>query len=346
MNMKKIITGFTIEEFTEDFFLNYDEPAYRAKQIYQNAVSGNEPKDMSNIPKALREKLSSEYVSVGMRFIKKYEEKRTATTKYLLSTQDEILIECVALIYEDKLTVCVSTQAGCRMGCAFCASGEGGLIRNLTAGEMISQLSAVSSDMGLSVHNVVLMGSGEPLDNYDEVKKFILLMTDERALNIGKRHITLSTCGIEPMIRKLADDGLGVNLSLSLHAAIPNIRSGIMPVQNAYPVEKVIEACNYYRQKTSRRITCEYCVIEGVNDTDECAHALKKLIDKTDIAVNLIDYNKKDNYLNANKGNCADEFANKLKKLKITCTIRRKLGSGINAACGQLKSRYMAAEEE
>ncbi len=343
--MKKTITGYLPQEFSARFLRDFDEPAYRAKQIYKNAMKGCDIENMSDIPKPLREGLNEKYIVCAMKTIKKIEEARTSTTKYLLKTWDNILIECVALMYEDKLTVCVSTQAGCRMGCAFCCSGEGGFIRNLSAGEMVSELLAVAKDKNTSVHNIVLMGSGEPLDNYNEVKKFILIATNENALNIGKRHITLSTCGIEPMIRKLADDDLGINLSLSLHSAVPQIRKEMMPVERAYPIADVIEACNYYRKKTSRRITCEYCVIQGVNDTKECAYTLKKLIGDTDIIVNLIDYNKKESYLKTNKSDCTDEFAKKLKMLKINCTIRRKLGSGINAACGQLKSQYLSMED-
>lgn len=334
------ITGLTLAELTQKITDSYNQPRFRAEQIYSWAVKGTEITDMRNIPNTLKDELSKEFTSTALTLTLKKEEKRTDTIKYLFTTNDNITIESVALIYSGRLTVCVSSQAGCRMGCKFCVSGENGLIRGLTAAEIIAQPILISKDQSLPVSNIVLMGSGEPLDNYDAVRRFIRLCGEEKGLNIGIRHITLSTCGIIPGIKRLTNDDLGVNLSLSLHCAIPEIRKTIMPVENAYSITDVIEVCKEYRKKSGRRITCEYAVIEGINDTEACAKAIYKLLAGTDMTVNVIDYNEKASFKAKNKRGAAEEFANKLKNLKINYTIRRKLGSDINAACGQLKAGY------
>ena len=339
--MKTPLVSFTPEELAGRLANEYQQPKYRAEQIYKWAIKGTEIEDMTNIPKAFRQQLSEDYVSLGLEIVEKHYEKKTDTTKYLMKTNDDIVIECVALIYTEKLTVCVSSQAGCRMGCKFCMSGQKGLLRNLTAAEMLSEAILVSKDCGIPVTNIVLMGSGEPLDNYDAVRRFIKLASEDKGLNIGVRRITVSTCGLIPGVKKLTEDLPGVNLSLSLHCAVPEIRKTIMPIENAYSVVDVIEACKEYRKKSGRLITCEYTVIEGVNDTEHCARALAKLLRGTDMTVNLIDYNENPLYRKKNRRGVTEEFANKLKNLKINYTIRRKLGSDINSACGQLRASYM-----
>ncbi len=338
--MKTPIISFTPEELSGRLTAEYSQPAYRAGQIWQWAVRGVPIEEMNNIPLALRKELAQKYVSSALSVVEKHREKKTGTVKYLLATQDDITVECVGLIYSERLTVCVSSQAGCRMGCRFCMSGADGFIRNLTAAEMLSQVITVSADTGIPVSNIVLMGSGEPLDNYDAVRRFISLCGLEGGLNVGVRRITLSTCGLAEGIDRLTEDAPGINLSLSLHCAVPDIRRTIMPIEASHPLKEAIEACKRYRRASGRLITCEYAVIGGLNDTDGCARALARLLAGTDMSVNLIDYNEKADFHPANKRGTVEEFANKLKNHKINYTIRRKLGSDINAACGQLKAAY------
>lgn len=339
--MNKSLISMSDDEFYKTLTEEFNQPKFRVEQLKNWLIKGAGYDEMKNIPSDLTQKLKEKYPAYSLEFEYKTTEERTQTTKYLLKTLDGILIECVALIYDGKLSVCVSTQAGCAMGCKFCSSTVGGLIRNLSSDEMVSQLLLVSRDQGLVVRNVVLMGSGEPLNNYDNVKNFIRYICSPDTLNLGKKHITLSTCGIPGGIDKMREDKLFVNLSLSLHCAVSEIRKEIMPVERAYPVKEVFKKCCEFRKESSRRITLEYCVIEGTNDTDECAKALFDLLKGTDAEVNIIDYNKKDGYLIENSRSAADDFANKLKKYRINYTIRRKLGSSINAACGQLKSSYV-----
>lgn len=340
------LLSLTEDELKRVVTEEFGQPAFRAKQIRDWTVKGKTFDEMSNIPKDLRERLPERYTELSLDFEYKMYEKGTDTTKFLLKTHDDIIIECVGLIYEGKLTVCVSTQAGCAMGCRFCSSTVGGLLRNLTPDEMASQLILASRDLSLPVNNIVLMGSGEPLNNYENVKEFLYWIMRPDTLNIGIRHITLSTCGLTPGIDRLTEDRLFVNLSLSLHNAISDMRKEIMPVENKYPVKDAFEACCRFREASGRRITLEYCVIEGTNDTDECAEALYRLMKGTDSEVNLIDYNKKEGYKKINSRSAAETFAKKLSRYNISYTVRRKLGSSINAACGQLKCRYTSERQD
>lgn len=334
------IAGTSEETLKEILKAKYGAPVFRAAQIMSWMYKGADFDQMSNIPTALRKKLSDDYAVFPLKQLQKYEEKKTGTVKYIFKTYDGILVECVVMKYDHGAAVCVSSQAGCRMGCAFCASGKEGLIRNLTASEMFSQVILAQKDIGERINTVVLMGSGEPLDNYANVTAFIRLLNDPNGLNIGIRNITLSTCGITKGIWRLIDDKLFVNLSLSLHAPVHELRMQIMPVEKAYNINEVIEACKAYRTASSRRVTLEYCLIEGFNDKPQCAKALQTLVKDTDMLVNVIDVNEGSGKYGKNNMACMRNFCKLLKNLNINYTIRRKLGSSINAACGQLKSRY------
>lgn len=336
--------GLNLEEIEKIIVDKYKQPKFRSTQIfkwlYNSYVSSID--EMTNLSLDLREKLKKEFYISHLKLEKEFKEEKSNTTKFLLKTEDDILIECVLLSYETGATLCVSTQAGCRMGCVFCESGKCGLIRNLTKGEILNEIYLVSEIEKIRISNIVLMGSGEPLDNYDEVVGFLKLVTDENTLNMSKRSITLSTCGIKDKIYSLADSGLDINLALSLHAPFHEMRESMMPIERANHIEEVLDATFYYRSKTGRRITYEYCLIEGKNDTIECIDKLYDLFKGTDCLINVIgvnDSSKKrvnDKYIHA--------FVDKLRNKGINVTIRRRLGSSINAACGQLKSRYLNEE--
>ncbi len=339
--MKKPLAGLTLKQLEEILINEYAQPAFRAKQIYEWIYKGAQIQDMRNIPLELRNALEADYTASALEIVEKQSEQKSGTIKYLLKTKDDIIIECVVLSYEHGSTICVSTQAGCAMGCTFCASGKDGLYRNLSAGEMISQLICVTADTKQKIANIVMMGSGEPLNNYKEVLNFILLANDKMGFNIGIRHITISTCGIIQGIKKLIEDKIFVNLSVSLHSPLSQMRSEMMPIEKKNPISEVVKTCEAYREASGRRITYEYCVIENLNDTTQCADALYRLIGHTDAHVNLIGINDGNGVYGKNNAKAVEEFADKLKKRDINCTIRRKLGSSINAACGQLKSRYL-----
>lgn len=344
--MKKSLAGLTLQEMEAIVVDEFHQPKFRAKQLYEWVYKAKEIDEMNNLPKNFRQELQLSYDSFALESKSVLKEQKSETEKYLLRTKDDIIIEAVLLRYEHGSSVCVSTQAGCGMHCKFCASGKNGLLRNLTAGEIISQVLIISRLAGVDVTNIVLMGSGEPLNNYGEVKKFIYLANDEKALNISIRKITLSTCGVIPGIRRMIDDELFVNLSLSLHSPIHEMRLDMMPAEKTYPVVDVIKACDEYRAASKRRITYEYCVIEGLNDTDECANELYKLIGHSDGLINLIDVNSGSGAYEENTKGVCEVFKEKLDKRGLNATLRRKLGSSINAACGQLKAQYEADYEE
>jgi 23S rRNA (adenine2503-C2)-methyltransferase len=317
-----------------------DWPDYRAGQIFTWIYKGIESfDDMSNLPLNMREKLKSEYRIYHLRIIKKIKEKNTDTIKYLLRTEDDLQIEAVLMRYRHGASVCISTQAGCNMACSFCASAQGGLIRNLTAGEMLSQIYAIQKDSGNRADNVVLMGSGEPLENYDNTIAFLNLITDKDTLNISRRSITLSTCGIADKIYALAHADTGVNLSVSLHNAIQEQRQTLMPVARRYGMEELINACSYYAKKTKRRVTFEYALIEGKNDSPHHARELIKKIKGINCLVNLIPVNEaRGKDIKKSSEDDIKRFYDILTKNNINTTIRRTLGSSINAACGQLRA--------
>jgi len=336
------LKNMTLEEM-EEFFVNIGESRYRAKQIYK-WIYGKKITDfdkMTDISKNLRSKLKEiAYISQL-----KVEARRVSeidnTVKYLFLLEDKNIIEGVAIKYRFGNTACVSTQVGCNMRCSFCASAIGGKVRDLKASEMVDQVMSIDSDYG-KISNIVLMGSGEPFDNYDEVMKFIKIVNNPYGLGIGSRHITISTCGIIPKIYQFADEKLQVNLSISLHAPNDELRTQLMPINKAYPLEELMKACKYYIEKTRRRITFEYSLIEGVNDKKEHAYQLVDLLQGMLCHVNLIpiNYVKEIGFKKA-----ANEKVMMFKKIienaGISCTVRRELGSDIEAACGQLRRKYL-----
>ncbi len=329
--------GMNLEEIKE-IVMKYKQPSFRAGQIFKwlyTPVFSIE--EMSNLSKEFRADLSKDYKLEHLCHIKTFTEKKTSTYKFLFNTHDDIIIESVLLKYDTGNSVCISTQAGCKMGCVFCKSGEDGFIRDLTAGEMLSQIQMISKLEDVKVSNVVLMGCGEPLDNYDNVLKFIKIAVDKDGLFLSKRSITLSTCGIVDKIYDLANEGVDINLSVSLHSPSSRDRASIMPIEKTNPVFEVIKACKYYREKTKRRITFEYCLIENKNDRQEDIEGISQILKNTDSLINIIGVN--DNKTKYNQDYII-KFTEKLKNLGINVTIRRKLGSSINAACGQLKSSY------
>ena len=336
------ILNFTLEEL-QNWMKENGESAFRAKQvfswIYKDVWNFD---DMKNIPGTLKEKLKESFIIDIPKIVEVYESNVDDTKKLLLSMQDNNLIECVLMKYKHGNSICISTQVGCRMGCKFCASTLGGRIRNLTAGEILSEIMVAQDYLGERVSNIVLMGSGEPLDNYDNVVKFLELVNAEYGLNIGQRHITLSTCGIVPKIYELADLELSVTLAISLHAFSDEKRREIMPIAKKYSISEILEACEYYINKTGRRITFEYSLVAGVNDGKEDAKSLSKLVKGMLCHVNLIPVNEiKENTLKRPSKKNILEFEEILKDNGIEVTVRREMGTDINAACGQLRRSYL-----
>lgn len=338
----KNLLDFTLEEL-QIWMKENNEPTFRAKQvfswIYKNVYEFDE---MKNISKALQEKLNNSFIIDMPRIEHIYESKEDGTKKLLLAMHDNNLIECVIMKYKHGNSICISTQVGCRMGCKFCASTLGGRIRDLSAGEILAQIIVAQNYLGERISNIVLMGSGEPLDNYDNVIKFLNLVNAEYGLNIGQRHITLSTCGLVPKIIELADLELSITLAISLHAFSDEKRREIMPIANKYSIKEILDACNYYISKTGRRITFEYSLVAGINDGKEDAKSLAKLLKGMLCHVNLIPVNEiKENTLKRpSKKNILD-FEEILKFNGIETTVRREMGTDINAACGQLRRSYL-----
>lgn len=341
--MDKIdISSMTLAEM-EKMLINIGEKPFRAKQIYTwlNKDLVTNFGSMTNLSKPLRQKLDNicfiSQVSIEEKFVSKQDE----TSKYLLKIDKNTIIESVLMKYSYGHSVCISSQAGCKMGCKFCASTADGFERNLTTGEILAQVYQIQKDSQRRVSNIVIMGVGEPLDNYNNIINFIKIINSKEGLAIGQRHITVSTCGIVDKIYDLAKEDLQVTLAVSLHAPNDNIRKEIMPVANAYSISDTLKACKYYSEKTGRRITYEYAVIKGVNDSVDNAKELANKLKGTLSHVNLIPLNpiKEVSYLNSDKISI-ENFTKELEKLGIYSTIRRRLGSDINAACGQLRRSY------
>lgn len=313
---------------------------YRSKQIYSWLTKGVYSFDeMGNIPAKIKQVLS-EYCFITLPAVeKKLVSKIDGTVKYLFRLYDGEFVESVFMRYEHGNTICVSTQVGCRMGCTFCASTLTGLKRHLLPSEILGQVIAAQKDLGEKVSNIVMMGIGEPLDNYDNVMKFLGLVNHKDGLNIGHRHISLSTCGLCDRIRQLADEKMQITLSVSLHASDGETRKKLMPVANKYDLDELMESCRYYIEKTGRRISFEYSMISGENDTPLHAQRLAKLLGGMICHVNLIPLNdvKERSYTKSSK-KAIDEFVKILEKHRITATVRRRLGSDINASCGQLRA--------
>lgn len=332
------LSSYTLDELTK-LVADLAQPSFRAKQIYQwiHQKQVETFEQMSNQPKKFIEQLSAAY-QIDVLKIKRKQQSKDGTIKYLFELSDTNCIETVLMRNNYGNTVCVSTQVGCRMGCRFCASTQGGLIRCLSAGEIAAQIYAVKKDIGERISNIVLMGIGEPLDNFDNVFKFLKIISSDEGENIGMRNISLSTCGLVPNILKLAEYKLGLTLSVSLHAPNNALRSSMMPINDAYNVEELMAACRKYQNTTKRRISFEYSLVNGVNDTDECAKQLAKLIDKMGAHVNLIPINPVDGSpYTASDAQNVKRFAQLLEHLGVNATIRRRLGTDISAACGQLR---------
>ncbi len=326
----------------EAFVTSLGEPKFRAKQIFRwMHINGVGIDGMTNIPLSLREKLKTSCTVPSVQIERKQLSAIDGTAKYLFRLDDGEYIESVFMRYKHGNTVCISTQAGCRMGCKFCASTLNGLKRNLSPAEMLSQIQAAEHDMGERVSGVVLMGMGEPLDNYENVLRFLKLVNDENGLNIGHRHISLSTCGLVDKIKELAEEKLQITLSVSLHAPNDALRKEIMPIANKYSVDELLDACIGYEKKTGRRISFEYALIAGVTDTQPLADELGKRLRGSLCHVNLIPVNeiKERDFKRASKAS-ADAFVARLQKYGITATVRRRLGSDISAACGQLRDEH------
>lgn len=321
-----------------------NESKFRAKQVFDWIYKKGTFKfdNMINLPTATRDKLEK-YFYIGVPEIEQeYISRVDGTKKFLFRYNDGNIIESVIMKYKHGNSICVSTQIGCRMGCKFCASTIGGIIRNLTSGEIIGQVLKAQANIGERISNVVLMGSGEPLDNFENVIKFIELINSDESLNIGQRHITLSTCGIVPKIKELADLDLQITLAISLHASNDEIRKKMMPIANKYSINQLLNACMYYCNKTNKRITFEYALVKDVNDMKENAEELCKILKEILCHVNLIPINEiKENNLKKSRSESINSFKNILTRCGIETTIRREMGADINAACGQLRRNYI-----
>lgn len=332
-------------EFQElcDFLKELGEPKFRAGQIFEWLSKGVTSFDeMTNISKATREKLSAVSFISTLKIREKYVSKLDKTTKYLFELPDGNCIESVVMYYNHGISICISSQVGCRMGCGFCASTIGGLYRSLTAGEILNQVIFAQKDIGERISNIVMMGIGEPLDNFENVKKFLRNVNHEKGLNIGYRHISLSTCGLVPKIYELAKENMPITLSVSLHAPNNEIRNSIMPVNKKYPIEELKKACKDYIKTTTRRISFEYSLIHGVNDSMENADELARLLKGMLCHVNLIPVNKIEER-EYHKGNKKEikAFCDRLISHGINATVRRELGSDIQASCGQLRKKLL-----
>lgn len=342
-NSKIDIKSMNLAELTE-FVASIGEKAFRAKQLYQwlHVKQVYAFDDMTNLSKAFREKLDEVSFITDLKQEQVQISQIDGTRKYLFLLEDGNVIESVLMRYKHGNSVCISSQVGCRMGCRFCASTLDGLVRGLRPSEMIDQIYKIGQDIGERISNVVVMGTGEPMDNYDNLLKFITLLTDENGLNISQRNLTVSTCGIVPRMRQLADEKLSITLALSLHASNQKKRLELMPVANKYDIHDVIDACKYYFDQTGRRVTFEYSLVGGVNDTDEDARELSQLIHGVNCHVNLIPVNpiKERDYVQSNAAVIA-AFKNKLEKNGINVTVRREMGRDIDGACGQLRKRYI-----
>ena len=322
------------------------QPSFRATQLFKWLHSGvTDFDDMTDLPKPLRELLKEKCYIADVQIEKRLESKLDGTVKYLYRLSDGEYIESVLMKYNHGYTVCVSTQVGCRMGCSFCASGINGLCRNLTASEILSQLMAAQRDNGIRVSNVVMMGMGEPLDNFDNSVRFLRLVSDDKGMNIGLRHISLSTSGVVSGIEKLAELNMPITLSVSLHAPNDEIRSNIMPVNRKWNVDTLLKACRDYQRVTTRRISFEYALISGVNDTDKCAYELAEKMRGIMCHINLIPANPvKENSFKKPDRKKILHFKSLLESKGITATVRRTLGGDIDASCGQLRRSVKEGE--
>ena len=337
------IKSMTLDELAEELKA-IGHPKYRAEQIYvwlqKKGVESFD--EMTNISKQLREQLAERF-EIGRAIIeKRFDSQLDDTSKYLFKMNDGEFIEAVLMHYHHGYSICISSQVGCKMGCTFCATGMGGFFRNLTAGELIAQVQAAERDKQIRISNIVLMGMGEPLDNFDEVVRFLDLVSSEKGMNIGMRHISLSTCGIVPKIYELAERKYQLTLSVSLHAPNDAIRQETMPVAKRWGMAELLKACVDYEKATGRRISFEYAMISGINDSDECAVELADKLKGSLCHVNLIPVNEiQENSFKRSSKDRLERFSAILEKRNIAVTVRRTLGSDINASCGQLRRRHL-----
>ena len=346
-NTEYDIKSMTPSEVSE-LIVSLGDKKFRAKQIYQwmhqKLVASYD--EMTNVPAALRRKLAAEYPLTVLEPVRVQISQIDGTRKYLFRLSDGNLIESVLMKYHHGNSVCISSQVGCRMGCRFCASTIDGLVRGLLPSEMLEQIYRIQKDIGERVDNVVVMGSGEPFDNFDNLLRFIELLNNEEGLNISARNLTVSTCGIVPKIYELADMQPQITLAISLHSPNDELRRSIMPVANKYSIDEIMKACRYYVEKTGRRITFEYSLVKDVNDTDECAMQLVHLVKGIKCHVNLIPVNpikERDYKQTAQAG--VNHFRSRLEKCGVNATVRREMGRDIDGACGQLRRSYMESTD-
>jgi 23S rRNA (adenine2503-C2)-methyltransferase len=340
------IKSMTLQELT-DALAQLGEPKFRAKQLYDwmHVKMARSYDEMTNIPAALKQKLSESFDYTSLKQVDVQESKLDETKKFLFALSDGNVIESVFMKYRFGVSVCISSQVGCRMGCRFCASTIDGVVRGLLPSEMLDQIYSISRITGQKVSRVVVMGSGEPLDNYDNLLRFIKLISDENGQNMSQRNLTVSTCGIVPKIYELAEENLAINLALSLHASNDEKRKELMPIANTYSIKEVLDACKAYFDKTGRQLTFEYSLVAGVNDTDQDAKELSDLLKGLNAVVNLIPVNPiKERDFAPTDRQGALAFKNKLEKSHINVTIRREMGRDIDGACGQLRRRHLEQE--
>lgn len=342
MEEKKNLLNYSYEQL-EDVVRELGEKPFRAKQLYgwMHKKLLTDFSGMTNLPGYLKDRLAEEFYIAALGLEQCQKSRIDGTRKYLWELADKNTVESVWMQYRHGNSVCISSQVGCRMGCRFCASTVGGLVRNLTPAEMLAQVYEIQQITGERVSNVIVMGMGEPFDNYDNLIQFIRRITEERGLHISARNLTVSTCGIVPKIYEFADEKPAVTLAVSLHGADDDTRRKMMPVAERYTVEEIMEACRYFIEKTGRRVTFEYSMVEGVNDTKEHALALCKRVSGMNCHVNLIPLNPVDGRLGSRSGRTnIEKFKSTLERNRINVTIRRELGSDIDAACGQLRKRH------
>ena len=326
-------------EKLEEWLKNNGQPAFRARQIRQWLDDGvTDFRQMTNLPKDLRCRLAEEFTVPSVTIVRKLISKLDGTVKYLFRLDDGETVESVLMQYKHGWSQCLSTQVGCKMGCTFCATGIGGFIRNLSAAEMMAQIEAAQQDTGVRVSSVVLMGMGEPLDNYDNVVSFLRMLSEEGGVHIGMRHISLSTCGVVDAIYRLMEEKIPLTLSISLHAPNDTLRSRTMPINRRWPIDELLRACRDYIDATGRRISFEYAMIDGVNDSDACAEELADRLQGMLCHVNLIPVNAVAGKAQQRSSRLRiQNFMKVLEKRGINVTVRRTLGADINASCGQLR---------
>ena len=345
---KKDIKSMSLEELTETV-QGLEEKPFRGKQLYEwmHKKLADDFDEMTNLPKDFREKLKKDTTLTALKILEVQVSKIDGTRKYLFALEDGNVVESVLMRYHHGNSVCISSQVGCKMGCRFCASTIGGWTRNLTSAEMLDQIYQIQKDSQERVSNVVVMGTGEPMDNYDALVRFIRMLSNEKGLNISQRNITVSTCGIVPGMYKLAEENLQITLALSLHASSQEKREELMPIAKKYHLEEVLEACRNYFEKTGRRITFEYSLVGGKNDSQEDALRLAQLVKGLNCHINLIPVNpiKERDFVRSDMKVILN-FKNKLEKYQINVTIRREMVQDIDGACGQLRKSYIDKRED